>query len=119
MNDLAPPSFGRHARRILFAWLALIALMLGSLASAHLRLGPWNVVIGLGVAALKSAIVLTLYMHLLRGGTLLRIVAGAGLFTLALLFGLTEVDYGTRVTEPTTMQQPQLVRPLRQGGAVR
>lgn len=118
MND-STAAFSRRARHVLVVWIALIALMLTSLGSAYLPLGPWNAVAGLAIAAIKSGIVLWLFMHLARATVLLRIVAATGLATLALLFALTEVDYGTRSTEPATMQQPQQLRPLRQGGSIR
>jgi cytochrome c oxidase subunit IV len=99
--------FRRRARHVLVAWLALIALMLTSLGSAYLRLGPWNPVAGLVIAAIKSSIVLWLFMGLVRAGALLRIVAAAGVAMLALLFGLSGVDYATRVRDPAAMQPPQ------------
>jgi cytochrome c oxidase subunit IV len=99
--------FRRRARHVLVAWLALIALMLTSLGSAYLRLGPWNPVAGLVIAAIKSSIVLWLFMGLVRAGALLRIVAAAGIAMLALLFGLSGVDYATRVRDPAAMQPPQ------------
>jgi cytochrome c oxidase subunit IV len=58
--------FRRRARHLLWAWLALIALMLTSLGSAYLRLGPWNPVAGLVIAAIKTSIVLGLFMGLAR-----------------------------------------------------
>jgi cytochrome c oxidase subunit IV len=99
--------FRRRARHVLVAWLALIALMLTSLGSAYLRLGPWNPVAGLVIAAIKSSIVMWLFMGLVRAGALLRIVAAAGVAMLALLFGLSGVDYATRVRDPAVMQPPQ------------
>jgi cytochrome c oxidase subunit IV len=96
--------FRRRARHVLVAWLALIALMLTSLGSAYLRLGPWNPVAGL---VIKSSIVLWLFMGLVRAGALLRIVAAAGIAMLALLFGLSGVDYATRVRDLAVMQPPQ------------
>jgi cytochrome c oxidase subunit IV len=99
--------FRRRARHVLVAWLALIALMLTSLGSAYLRLGPWNPVAGLVIAAIKSSIVLWLFMGLVRAGALLRIVAAAGIAMLALLFGLSGVDYATRVRDPAATQPPQ------------
>ena len=48
---------------------------------------------------------------------LLRLVAAAGLFSLALLFGLTQVDYRTRVTEPAPMEVPQQLRDANHGAA--
>ncbi len=107
--------FSRHARRLGLAWLALIALMLCSLGSAYLPLGGWNVVIGLGIAALKAFIVLWWFMQLGRAGALLRIVAAAGLFTLALLFALSGLDEATRSTEAAPVQPPRQLPPLRPG----
>lgn len=117
MND--DYRFAHRARQLLYAWIALIALMLTSLGSAYLSLGAWNPVIGLAIAAVKSAIVVWLFMHLARAGVLLRIVAATGVATLALLFGLTAVDYATRVVQPAAMQQPQQQRPLLQRGSMR
>ena len=117
MNDTS--AFARRAPGILAAWVALLALMFASLGSAYLPLGPWNAVIGLAVAALKSAIVLCCFMRLTQGGPLPRLVAAAGVFMLALLAGLSSVDYATRAVEPAATQAPQQLRPLRQGGAVR
>jgi hypothetical protein len=76
-------------------------------------------VIGLAIAALKSALVLGLFMGLGRGAALARVAAAVAAGTLALLVGLGSVDYATRITEPVAMQQPQQLRPLRQGGPVR
>ena len=101
-------------KKIFIAWIALLALMGTSLASAYIPLGPWNLVAGLAIATAKSLIVLTLFMGLIRAAPLLRIVAGIGFFMLALLFGLSGVDYGTRAAPPAVMQQPHQVH---QGGS--
>jgi cytochrome c oxidase subunit 4 len=93
--------------RVLFAWIALIALMLTSLASAYMPLGPWNLVVGIVIAAIKSLIVLTVFMELRRAPALLRIAAAIGFAMLALLFSLSGVDYATRETQRAPMQQPQ------------
>jgi cytochrome c oxidase subunit IV len=111
--------FFRHARHLLFAWIALIALMLTSLGSAYLHLGPWNAVAGLVIAALKASIVLWLFMDLACAGAMLRIVACAAAATLALLFGLSSVDYATRARAPTAMQQPLQLHSSPTGGLPR
>jgi cytochrome c oxidase subunit IV len=102
--------FRRRARHLLLAWFALIALMLTSLGSAYLHLGLWNPVAGLVIAAIKASIVLALFMGLARAGALLRIVAAAGVAMLALLFGLSGVDYATRARDLSTMQPPQQLK---------
>lgn len=106
------PRFARRARRLLLAWLALIALMLASLGSAYLPLHGWNAVIGLGVAAVKAGIVLWCFMRLGDASALMRIAAAAALFALALLFGLSELDDATRSVESATVQQPRQIAPL-------
>jgi cytochrome c oxidase subunit 4 len=92
---------------IALAWAALIALMLTSLGSAYVPLGRWNLVIGVVIAAIKSMIVLFVFMGLVRGPAVLRLAAAIGLATLVLLFALSGVDYATRSVEPAAMQQPQ------------
>ncbi len=117
MNDATPHR--RRGRTVLLAWLALLALMLASLGSAYLPLGRWNVVVGLVIATGKSAIVVWWFMRLADAGALARIAAAAALFMLATQACLSGVDYATRFVEPAAMQQPQQLRPLRQGGAAR
>lgn len=114
MNDAG--RFARSLRRLALAWLALIALMLLSLASAYVPLGAWNLAIGLGIAALKAAIVLWCFMRLAEGSVLLRLVAASGAFALALLVGLGGLDEATRATEPAPLQQPRQLPPLKEGG---
>lgn len=104
--------FRHRVRVVIAAWAALLALLLASAGSAFVPLGAWNAAIGLGIAALKSAIVLVVFMHLGRASAMARIAAAAGLFTLALLVGLGGLDYATRVVEPAAMQQPQQLRAL-------
>ena len=88
----APPAFWRTGRTLGIAWLALLALMLASLGSAYLKLGPWNMVAGLVIAAIKAAIVAWLFMRLGRAGLLLRMAALAGLAVWTIQLVLTGVD---------------------------
>ena len=115
MNAAASPrenGFARERRRVLAAWIVLIVLMLASLASAHLALGPWNAVAGLVIATIKAAIVLWLFMRLRSASALVRIVAAAGFAIWLLLIGLSGVDYATRPDEPAQWQSPQQLRPV-------
>jgi caa(3)-type oxidase subunit IV len=104
--------FRHRRRRIAIAWLALLALMLASLGSAYLSLGPGNLIAGLGIAALKSAIVIVLFMGLARSSAMVRIVAATALAMWLLLVALSGVDYATRPHEPAIFQQPQQLQPL-------
>jgi len=94
----------RVLRGTALAWLALLALMLTSLASAWLPIGRWHLAVGVLIAALKSAIVLGRFMRLRHAGALVRSVAVAGGFTLALLFALTGLEDATRLVAPAPVQ---------------
>jgi cytochrome c oxidase subunit 4 len=98
---------------VFVAWAALIALMLASLGSAYVPLGPWNSVISLAIAAVKIALVLWWFMQLRRAGALLRLCAAVGLFMLALLFGLSGLDDATRDRRAAPVQAPQQLPQLR------
>lgn len=104
--------FEREAHRLLFAWIALIVLMLLSLGSAYLSLGLGNPVASIGIAFVKSAIVVWLFMQLNRASAVVRLALASGVGTLVLLASLVGVDYSTRASEPTVMQQPQQIDPL-------
>jgi caa(3)-type oxidase subunit IV len=110
-------AFRRRALRLLLAWAALITLMLASLASAYVPLGAGNIAVGLTVATVKSLIVLTLYMGLVRAPALLRLVAATGFATLAILLALSRVDFATRAIAPAPMQQPQQLQRIGHGPA--
>jgi len=93
--------------------MALIALMLASLGSAYVPLGPGNVLTGLGIALVKSAIVAGLFMGLARAGALLRIVAAVALATWCILLVLGGLEQATRPEQPAAFQQPQQLEPGR------
>jgi cytochrome c oxidase subunit 4 len=84
------------AKIYVLIWLALITLLLLTLGSAYLRLGWVNGAINLAIAVVKAALVMIFFMHLRSGHYLLRIVAAAGFFWLALLIGLAFTDIGGR-----------------------
>ena len=104
MNDR---DFRRHARHLLLAWLALIALMLASLGSAYVPLGIGNALAGLAIALVKSAIVVGLFMGIARSGALLRIVAAVALATWCILLVLGGLEQATRPDQPAAFQEPQ------------
>ena len=96
-----------HAyRRSILVWIALMVLLLLTFGSAYLKLGVWNGVINLAIAVAKALLVAIFFMHLRGASALLRIVAGAALLTLALLFGISHTDYATRVILRAPWQTP-------------
>jgi cytochrome c oxidase subunit 4 len=102
----------RHGRETLATGAALLALMLASLGSAYLRLGAFNVVAGLAIAAIKAALVLWLFMRLRDAPALIRFVAAIGFAVWAVLVVLTGLDYETRVQPPAPVQRPLQLVPL-------
>jgi cytochrome c oxidase subunit 4 len=92
--------------RSIFVWIALMVLLLLTFGSAYLKLGAWNSTINLAIAVAKALLVAIFFMHLRSASTMLRIVAGSALFTLALLFVLSHSDYATRVIHRVPWQVP-------------
>lgn len=104
--------FLRKSRGLLLTWIALIALLLASLGSSYLSLGLVNPALSIGIAMLKSVIVVWLFMQMRKASALVRLAAMSGLVMLLLLAGLTGVDYATRASTPAVMQSPQQLEPL-------
>jgi len=61
-----------------------------------LDLGALNNVVAMGIAALKASLVILYFMHVRYATRLTALVVGSGFFFLAIMIGLTLVDYATR-----------------------
>jgi cytochrome c oxidase subunit IV len=85
-----------YARAPTLSWLALLTLLAITCGGAFLPLGAFNLVLGLAIATTKTTIVLTVFMKLQRSPPLAWIYAGAGIFWLMLMLGLSGADYLTR-----------------------
>lgn len=106
-----PTEISNSIKRFLIVWLCLMVLLGLTFGSAYLRIGAWNSVVNLAIAAAKALLVVLFFMHL-RGSTgLVRICAAAALFTLGLLFLLSSSDYATRVLYVAPWQAPQQLQP--------
>jgi cytochrome c oxidase subunit 4 len=105
----------RTYRRSILVWIALMILLMLSFGSAYIKLGAWNSVINLAIAAMKALLVAAFFMHLRNSPALLRIVAATGLLMLALLLGLSHTDYATRVMHRAPWQTP----PQSQDGSIK
>ncbi len=83
-------------------WLHLLvgASLLGLLAAtafaAFLPLGKFSTPVALGIALAKAVLILLYFMNLRFGDTRLRLVAGAALAWLSILFVLSLSDFLTR-----------------------
>ena len=98
----SPPRF----RVYLLTWLALMALLAGTFALAHFRIGSLNTALGLAIAAAKVVLVGLFFMHLRRASALVAVFAGVALVWLAILFGLSGTDYATRHVSPAPWTAP-------------
>ena len=108
MTDLGeerPASAGAIWRATLPVWAGLMALLVVTLVGAYLPLGRLNLVLSLGIAVAKAALVVVFFMQLKRPDPLLRLAAFAGLVFLAFMFTLTYADVLTRAppTQPGTV----------------
>lgn len=84
-------------RSLLFAWIALLALLAVEVALTWLRVG-WAAGF---IVPVMLGIVAVVFMRVLRESQLSRVFALAGLFWLAVLIGLGGVDFLTRHDYPT------------------
>ena len=76
--------------------VALLALTGLTIGLAFLPLGPWQMVVALGIAATKALLIALVFMHLRSGTATTRLTALAGLFWLAILLAGTLDDVVTR-----------------------
>src|SRR6185295_4391526 len=83
-------------RIYLSVFVSLLVLTGTTVAVAFVDLGPLNNVVAMGIAVLKATLVVLFFMHVRYATRLTALVICSGLFFLALMIGLTLVDYATR-----------------------
>lgn len=93
-------------KRIALAWAALLGLAAASLGFAYLPLGAGNLIAGMTIAALKTAIVAVVFMELGRATWLARLAIAAALGAALLLAVLTALDEATRPVDPAPVSGP-------------
>ncbi len=85
-----------HAARYgnyLLIWIGLLALTGITVALAGINLGRWLVLTSLTIAAIKTTLVLNVFMHLRSEERLFRIFVGVAVLTLTIFIVLTFFDY--------------------------
>ena len=83
----------------IFATLMVLTAI--TVAVAWVDLGSLNILVALGVAVFKAALVVLYFMHLKYSSKLTWIVVASGLFWMMILFGITMADYLTRGWMPS------------------
>ncbi|HEX4480272.1 MAG TPA: cytochrome C oxidase subunit IV family protein [Rudaea sp.] len=86
----------RTLRLYLIVWLALMALVALTVASAYVKLSGFNLVTSMLISAAKTALVMTLYMELRREHGTTVVFALTGFFWLILMIAPTVADIATR-----------------------
>jgi cytochrome c oxidase subunit 4 len=82
-------SYGQY----ILIWLGLLALTAATVAVAGVDLGRWVIITALGIASIKTALVLNIFMHLKFEDRVFRIFALVAGVTLAIFITLTFFDY--------------------------
>lgn len=77
--------------------LTLLALTGLTVYAAYVNLGPFNIVVALGIATLKASLVVLIFMHAKYGTNRTKLVIVSGIFWLALLLLMTMSDYVSRI----------------------
>ena len=89
---------------------AVLAVLLfgtwSTVQAAKIDLGPWNIVLALGIAVTKMTFVILFFMHGKYSPKRTQLVIIAGFFWLAIMLGLTLTDYTTRKAEPSRSANP-------------
>jgi cytochrome c oxidase subunit 4 len=104
-------------KSLVLVWAGLLLLLGATAASARASLGAWNTVLNMGIAVLKSALVMLFFMRLFGSHLVVRLAALAGLATLAILFALSGSDYATRGDAPAPFQAPRQLPPKMPGAS--
>ena len=78
-------------------YVALLVLLIATYLVSRIELGPFNIVVAMIVAVMKTLLIVTFFMHLRWSTHMVRFFAGAALFWLAILFVLTLNDYFSRL----------------------
>ena len=96
-----------------FLYLAILgALLLGTgitVWAAYQNFGPFNIVIALLIATIKMSLVILFFMHGKYSPRRTQLVIISGFFWLAIMLGLTLMDYTTRHAEPSRSANPPAI----------
>lgn len=77
-------------------WATLIVFTVTTALVSEIELGPWNIVVALGIAFTKATLVIMFFMHLKWSNPLTKLFFVAGLLWLIILFALILSDYLSR-----------------------
>ncbi|KAF0151303.1 MAG: cytochrome c oxidase subunit IV [Ignavibacteria bacterium] len=76
----------------IFVWLALLAFTSITVTVAGIDLGNYTMLVALGIAAIKSVLVINIFMHIKYEEKIFKVFLLLSLFTLLSIFILTLFD---------------------------
>jgi cytochrome c oxidase subunit 4 len=77
----------------LLVWISLVALTSITVTVAGLHLGDYTLFVALCIAAIKSALVINIFMHIKFEDSIFKVFLAISGFTLLVIFTLTFFDY--------------------------
>jgi len=77
-------------------WLGLLALTSLTVTVAGIGIGQYTLFVALGIAAIKSSLVINIFMHIKFDEPIFKFFFIISVITLLVIFALTFVDYGFR-----------------------
>ncbi|PLX83040.1 MAG: cytochrome-c oxidase [Desulfuromonas sp.] len=77
---------------LIAVWLALLILTAITVAAAQIDLGELNIWVALGIASVKSSLVIAVFMHMKYEKPLFQVFLLVALLTLAIFIGFTFFD---------------------------
>jgi cytochrome c oxidase subunit 4 len=87
-------------RTYVLIWLTLSILTIVTFYVSTVDLGPFNVVVALGIAAIKMMLVIWFFMHVRSDNPLTKLFVFAGFFWEGILLVMTLGDYFSRSWMP-------------------
>jgi cytochrome c oxidase subunit IV len=82
-------SYGRY----ILIWLGLVALTCATVTFAGMNLGRWIIITALGIASIKSMLVLNIFMHLKFEDRIYKIFVIIAIVTFMIFISMTFFDY--------------------------
>jgi cytochrome c oxidase subunit 4 len=88
---------------------ALMVLTAVTVGAAYVNLGPFNFAAAIVIAGFKASLVMWFFMHVKYQSHLTKLTVATGLFFLAILLGMSLIDYVSR--DDFMGRRPQPVGP--------
>ena len=79
-----------------FTFAGLLGLTLLTTLLGYVDMGPLNMVVAVGLAAIKASLIAAIFMHALYESKLVRVALAGGVIWFLILISLTVSDYISR-----------------------